>query len=108
MEELKPNSLPFREGSGLGALVMLNPPYGERLKSNKEMEDLYGAIGTALKHQFTGATAWIISSNDAAMKCIGLKPSKKYRLLNGELDCQFNKYELFQGSKKLVKQPTNR
>ncbi len=81
-------------------LVMLNPPYGERLKSNKEIEDLYSAIGTALKHQFTGATAWIISSNAEAMKCIGLKPSKKYRLLNGELDCQFNKYELFQGKRK--------
>ena len=81
-------------------LVMMNPPYGERLKSNKEMEDLYSAIGTALKHQFTGATAWIISSNAAAMKCIGLKPSKKYHLLNGELDCQYNKYELFQGKRK--------
>lgn len=80
-------------------LVMMNPPYGERLKSNKEMEDLYGAIGTALKHQFTGATAWIISSNTDAMKRIGLKPSKKYRLLNGELDCQFNQYELFQGKR---------
>ena len=33
------------------------------------------------------------------MKCIGLKPSKKYRLLNGELDCQFNKYELFAGKR---------
>ena len=82
-----------------GAFVMLNPPYGERLKSNKEMEDLYGAIGTALKHQFTGSTAWIISSNVEAMKRIGLKPSKKYHLLNGELDCQFNKYELFQGKR---------
>ena len=81
------------------ALVMLNPPYGERLASNKDMEDLYGKIGTALKHQFAGATAWIISSNDAAMKCIGLKASKKMRLLNGELDCQFNKYELFQGKR---------
>ena len=81
-------------------LVMMNPPYGERLKSNKEMEDLYSAIGTALKHQFAGATAWIISSNAAAMKCIGLKPSKKYHLLNGELDCQYNKYELFQGKRK--------
>ena len=80
-------------------LVMINPPYGERLASNKDMEDLYGKIGTALKHQFAGATAWIISSNDAAMKCIGLKPSKKMRLLNGELDCQFNKYELFQGKR---------
>ena len=82
-----------------GAFVMLNPPYGERLKSNKETEDLYGAIGTALKHQFTGSTAWIISSNVEAMKRIGLKPSKKYHLLNGELDCQFNKYELFQGKR---------
>lgn len=80
-------------------LVMLNPPYGERLKSNKEMEDLYSAIGSTLKHQFTGSTAWIISSNVEAMKCIGLKPSKKYHLLNGELDCQFNKYELFQGKR---------
>ena len=96
LEELKVESLEFKVN---GALVMLNPPYGERLKSNKEMEDLYGAIGTTLKHQFTGATAWIISSNTEAMKCVGLKPSKKYHLLNGELDCQFNKYELFQGKR---------
>ena len=93
MEEIK-------EVHAEGALVMLNPPYGERLKSNKEMEDLYSAIGTTLKHQFTGSAAWIISSNVEAMKCIGLKPSKKYHLLNGELDCQFNKYELFQGKRK--------
>ena len=86
--------------SAENSLVVINPPYGERLASNKDMEDLYGKIGTALKHQFTGATAWIISSNDAAMKCIGLKPSRKYHLLNGELDCLFNKYELFQGKRK--------
>ena len=92
MEEIK-------NDQNINALVMLNPPYGERLKSNKEMEDLYGAIGSTLKHQFTGATAWIISSNAAAMKCIGLKPSRKYHLLNGELDCQFNQYELFQGKR---------
>ena len=85
---------------GATPLVMLNPPYGERLKSNKEMEDLYSAIGSTLKHQFAGATAWIISSNDAAMKCIGLKPSRKVRLLNGELGCQFNRYDLFRGKRK--------
>ena len=99
IEEIKITNLQFSI-TNASPLVMLNPPYGERLKSNKEMEDLYSAIGTALKHQFTGATAWIISSNAEAMKCIGLKPSKKYRLLNGELDCQFNKYELFQGKRK--------
>lgn len=85
--------------SSASPLVMLNPPYGERLASNKDMELLYGKIGTALKHQFAGSTAWIISSNDAAMKCIGLKPSKKLHLLNGELDCQFNRYDLFAGKR---------
>ena len=95
MEELRVESSASKEEK----MIMINPPYGERLASNKDMEELYGKIGTALKHQFTGATAWIISSNDAAMKCIGLKPSKKMRLLNGELDCQFNKYELFAGKR---------
>lgn len=101
IEEIKsPYTLPTEETKGgTSPLVMLNPPYGERLHSNKEMEDLYAAIGSTLKHQFAGATAWIISSNAAAMKCIGLKPSKKYHLLNGELDCQFNKYDLFAGKR---------
>ena len=96
MEELKPSAISAQHP----AMVMLNPPYGERLASNRDMEELYGKIGSALKHQFTGATAWIISSNAEAMKCIGLKPAKKIRLLNGELDCQFNKYELFAGSRR--------
>lgn len=99
MEEIKISNLQSSI-SNPSPLVMLNPPYGERLRSNKEMENLYSAIGSTLKHQFAGATAWIISSNDAAMKCIGLKPSRKVRLLNGELDCQFNRYDLFQGKRK--------
>ena len=98
-KEVELKQVRLEELKGGEGLVMINPPYGERLASNKNMEELYGKIGTALKHHFAGATAWIISSNDAAMKCIGLKPSKKIRLLNGELDCQFNKYELFDGKR---------
>ena len=100
IEELKAITNDQSPITNSSPLVMINPPYGERLASNKDMELLYGKIGSTLKHQFTGATAWIISSNDAAMKCIGLKPSKKYRLLNGELDCQFNRYDLFAGKRK--------
>lgn len=98
-KEIELRQIRLEELKGGEGLVMINPPYGERLASNKDMEELYGKIGTALKHQFAGSTAWIISSNEAAMKCIGLKPSKKMRLLNGELDCQFNKYELFNGKR---------
>lgn len=81
-------------------LVMMNPPYGERLVQDKNVLQLYQNIGTTLKHQFAGATAWIISSNEDALKNIGLKPSRKVHLLNGELDCLFCRYDLFAGTHK--------
>lgn len=86
-----------------GALVMINPPYGERLAQDKDVLNLYKDMGTALKHQFSGATAWIISSNDEALKCIGLRPAKRVRLVNGDLDCWFNQYVLFKGDHKTWK-----
>ena len=82
------------------ALIMVNPPYGERLAQNKDVMRLYADMGTAFKHQFTGSTAWVISSNEDALKCIGLKPSKRIKLLNGELECWFNQYELCAGERK--------
>ena len=82
------------------ALVITNPPYGERLAQDKDVMRLYGDIGTAFKHQFAGSTAWVISSNEDALKCIGLKPSQRIKVMNGELECLFNKYELFAGERK--------
>jgi putative N6-adenine-specific DNA methylase len=38
-----------------------------------------------------------------ALKFIGLKPSKKIPLKNGALDCKFQKYEMYSGSKKSMK-----
>lgn len=82
------------------ALVMVNPPYGERLAQDKDVLRLYADLGTTFKHQFAGSSAWVISSNEEALKCIGLKPSKRVKLMNGELECLFNKYELFSGDRK--------
>ena len=86
-----------------GALVMINPPYGERLSQDKDVLRLYQDMGAVLKHQFSGATAWVISSNEEALKCIGLRPAKKIHLVNGDLECLFNKYELFKGDRKTWK-----
>ena len=100
IEELKGEKLKEEGFDSNGALVIINPPYGERLAQDKDVLRLYSDMGKALKFQFTGATAWVISSNEEALKCIGLKPSKKIHLLNGELDCLYNRYELFQGEHK--------
>lgn len=80
-------------------LLVTNPPYGERLEP-RDIAKLYDEIGTVLKHRFAGSTAWLISSNEDALKHIGLKPSGQIKLLNGELDCFFRKYELFKGEHK--------
>lgn len=82
------------------ALIIMNPPYGERLAQDKDVLRLYQDMGSILKHQFNGSTAWIVSSNEDALKCVGLKPSKKIRVMNGELDCLFNEYQLFAGERK--------
>lgn len=79
--------------------LFINPPYGERLLP-EDTDSFYGMIGTALKHNFHGYTAWIISSNKESLKHIGLKPKEKHILYNGALECSFNKYELYQGSRK--------
>jgi len=82
--------------------VIMNPPYGERLttKQNTDILTLYSEIGKALKFRFAGSNAWLISSNEEALKNIGLRPSRKVHLLNGELDCLFCKYELFAGAQR--------
>lgn len=80
------------------ALVLFNPPYGERLVT-EDLIGLYEMIGRTLKHKFSGMTAWIISSNFECLAKIGLKPSKKISLLNGALPCEFRCYELFSGKR---------
>ena len=103
VKQIRIEELRLAETNTEGALVMINPPYGERLSQDKNVLRLYQDMGTALKHQFNGATAWIISSNEDALKCVGLRPAKKIHLVNGDLECLFNKYELFKGDRKTWK-----
>ncbi len=69
----------------------------------EELDGLYGMIGTTLKHNFQGNTAWLITSNRESLKKVGLKPAVKHTLFNGALECTLLKYEMYQGTKKPVK-----
>jgi putative N6-adenine-specific DNA methylase len=81
-----------------GILVM-NPPYGERI-SSPDLLTLYENIGERLKHGFPGYSAWILSYREECFDKIGLRPSVRYKLMNGALDCEFRKYEIFSGKRK--------
>ncbi len=79
--------------------VIMNPPYGKRIKP-EDIHDLYGMVGSSLKHNFPGFRALLITSDRNALKHIGLKSSAKYTLFNGALECTLVRYELYQGSAK--------
>lgn len=89
------------------AIMIMNPPYGERLKKHDDIIALYKEIGDRFKESFTGNTAYVFSGNLQALKNLGLKPSKKITLYNGKLECKLQKYELYKGSKKAKHQQIN-
>lgn len=79
-------------------ILIANPPYDERLKL-EEAEAFYKNIGDQLKQVWPGWEAWLISSNMEAWKKFGLRPSRKIALINGSLECYFQKFDLYAGKK---------
>lgn len=79
-------------------LIVTNPPYGERLNP-EDLEPTYVALGRTLKHKFQGSSAWVISSDERLLDRIGFKPSAKIKLMNGPLDCLYNRYDVFAGKR---------
>lgn len=86
------------ESPAPNCMIVTNPPYGERITSD-DIYGLYAALGTTIKHRFAGSTVWVISSHDECLDKIGLKPSERIRLLNGSLDCWYNRYDIFAGKR---------
>lgn len=93
--------LPFQkyEQAPEKGILITNPPYGERI-SSPDLFGLYQMIGERLKHVFKGYDAWIISYHDECFDKIGLKPAARIMLMNGALECEFRKYEIFDGKYK--------
>ena len=83
-------------------MIVTNPPYGERLNL-RDLTELYTMMGERMKHVFQGYDVWIITSNQEGLDSIGLKPSAKIKLINGALECEFRKYEIFSGKHKTFK-----
>ncbi len=91
----------FEVPAGRG-VVIINPPYGERMVKDN-IEELYKMMGDTFKKKFAGYDCWILSSNLEAFKHVGLRPTRKITLYNGQLECKFLKYEIYEGTKKIHK-----
>jgi 23S rRNA (guanine2445-N2)-methyltransferase / 23S rRNA (guanine2069-N7)-methyltransferase len=79
---------------GPPGLVVVNPPYGERLSEHDELKPLYKELGDCLKSQYEGWRATVITSDVALGKCIGIRARNINTLYNGALECKLLRFEL--------------
>ncbi len=80
-----------------GVMVM-NPPYGERLSDQEELAALYPEMGKALKQRFAGWNAYILTADLRLPKIMRLTPSRRTPLYNGALECRLFEFKMVAGS----------
>ena len=80
-----------------GAMVM-NPTYGEGIDPGNAV-GMYEGIGERLKFNCAGFDAWVISSNEEALKRVGLRPHKRIPVFNGGLPCKWVGFQMYKGKK---------
>ncbi|WP_338813403.1 THUMP domain-containing protein [Bernardetia sp. Wsw4-3y2] len=90
----------FKRRKADKGVIIINPPYGERMDKDEDINAFYAEIGDTLKQNWAGYTAWIITSNMDAAKHIGLSSKPKLKMFNGSLECRFMRFEIYEGSVK--------
>ena len=86
----------FRDLPGIpGATIICNPPYGMRVGDLEETRLLYREFGDFLKQRCPGSTAYVLCGNLDLIAAIGLKPSRRFVLYNGPIECRLLKIEVY-------------
>jgi len=73
------------------AVVICNPPYGERLLEVKAAEELYRQMGKVFAPR-PGYSYYILSPHDEFEYLFGRKAKKRRKLYNGMIKCQLYMY----------------
>jgi 23S rRNA G2445 N2-methylase RlmL len=83
-----------------GGIVVINPEYGERMGSIRELESVYKGIGDFFKKKCGGYTGYIFTGNPELAKKVGLRTNRKLPFFNGGIECRLLEYELYEGSRR--------
>ncbi len=89
--ELKDAAPPEDATSGL---VVVNPPYGERMGGDSDLEALYARIGEMLRQRFSGWRATLFTGNPDLGKSMGIRANKIHSLYNGSIECKLLHFEI--------------
>jgi putative N6-adenine-specific DNA methylase len=71
--------------------IICNPPYGERIGEIREVEKLYREMGKVFS-SFDTWSYYVLSSHPEFEKLFGRKASKKRKLFNGRIQCNYYQF----------------
>src|SRR5439155_5113135 len=89
-----------RSAPALAGVMVMNPPYGERMGSEEELARFYPKLGDALKNKFAGWRCYVFTADLRLPKLIRLEPSARTPLWNGALECRLYEFEMVAGSRR--------
>ncbi|MDQ1277429.1 MAG: rRNA (guanine2445-N2)-methyltransferase [Thermodesulfobacteriota bacterium] len=81
-------------------IVIMNPPYGQRLGEEADLAGLYKGIGDFFKERCEEYRGYVFTANPDLAKKVGLRTSRRIILYNGELESRLLEYEIYTGSRK--------
>jgi len=86
-------------------LVLVNPPYGERLSDRKALAGLHESLGDAVKKAAPGWRLGVFTGAPEFGKSIGLRSFKQYKLFNGKLPAQLLLFTIDEASVRTPREP---
>lgn len=75
-------------------LLIVNPPYGERLGEVEALAELYAQLGAVLKQHFVGWQAAVFTGNLDLAKRMGLRARRLHPFYNGALECTLLRFDV--------------
>ena len=85
-------SIPFKGERGL---VIVNPPYGERLDRPYTLIPIYASMGEFFRNQCKGWNAAVLTSDERLARATGLKAAKINALSNGPIKTKLYQFNIF-------------
>jgi len=75
---------------GSSGLMVVNPPYGERLEDRDEVKYLYRALGRKIGREFYGWQIGFFAANPDFSSMLQLQWTAVFRLFNGPIKCKLH------------------
>jgi putative N6-adenine-specific DNA methylase len=84
----------FRPPEGPPGTLLCNPPYGERIGRESDLQTLYRTLGQVFAERCSGWRACVFTGNANLARCLGLPAAEQVPLFNGKIPCRLLKFEI--------------